>query len=163
MDGGDGDGDGDGGTDDPDAGTDGGDKLDPQSTACTGFPATITLGPSIQVDTFGAVLCFDAAADECRLTTNTYSDGMNPCPYGRNAASFFSDGSYHTLSVPSFMSTWEIASISHGTFDAHTVAALPQDEPITAIVKSGAAGPEYTVVFQFNGGKSFTLTSFEEN
>lgn len=156
MDGG-GDGDGDGGGD---AGTDGGNTQDTQSTPCSALPVTITLGETIQVNTTGAVLCVNLASDQCRLTTNTYSDGVNPCPEEDTVAVFMS-GATNVLSVPGYMGSWRIVWISHGTLDPQWVSSLPTGEPVTASLKPSDDGPEYALNFQFNGDNTFTLNTFK--
>jgi len=133
------------------------------STACGDFPATVTLGESIQLNTTGAILCFDPGTAACRLTTNTFSDGTNPCANSDIAALFFSSTGSNVLSTPSATgNVWHIVSISDGTLDANYVDDLTTSEVVTAVIEDVGASVQYTLVFVFNGGTSFTLTSFTQ-
>jgi hypothetical protein len=134
---------------------------DTQSTACSAFPETVTLGPTITVDTFGAVLCGTANTSTCRLTTNTYGDGTNPCEEADRVGTFLASESIHTLSL---QNTWHINSSTAGTIDSsndYYMSAIPTGTSVTAIIED-PDGDTYSLVFEFGTGQSFTITSFTE-
>ena len=148
-------------------GGDGGDGggLDPQSTACSAFPETVAMGPTIGLGQTGAVLCFSMDDDSCRLTTNTYSDGENPCPSESNLVAFYGVAAmseYHLFAgYPGFLDA-EVTSITAGAIDqdySHIVTEIPESTSVTAVIEAG--GRTFEVVFTFDGS-SLTVTSFEE-
>lgn len=139
--------------------------LDPQSTACADFPASVQLGPTIQLTTTGAILCFDPTTNECRLTTNTYSDGVNPCPGIANVTPphdvvrFFASASGNLVNMPE---GWTFVSTSAGTINAsfpNYLEAVPTGTAVHIVVAFPDSS-QYAIDFQFNGGSSFTLDSF---
>jgi hypothetical protein len=143
-------------------GSDGGNGLDPMSTACNDFPATVELGPTIGLGQTGAILCYHAATEACRLTTNTYSDGENPCPSGDDILFFSEAVANNSVNLPQ---GWEFVSASDGMLNQglnNFLNMVPEDTEITAVIKSPDA-VEYTVIFTFDGGGQFTITSFSPN
>jgi hypothetical protein len=142
--------------------------LDPQSTACADFPASVQLGPTIDATTTGAILCFDPTSNECRLTTNTYSDGVNPCPGLPNVSPphdvvrFFASASGNFVNMPE---GWTFVSTSAGTINAsfpNYLESVPTGTAVNVVVAFSDSS-QYAIDFQFNGGSSFTLDSFSEN
>ena len=139
---------------------------DPQSTACSAFPETVTLGETIQADTFGAVLCTPGTT-KCRLTTNTYSDGVNPCANADSAAMFFTSdpgmaGVEHRVTLNSM---WHVHSATAGTINSsfdYLLEGVPSGQAVTMVIRS-PDNTEYEVVFQFGSDKSFTITSVTTN
>lgn len=146
-------------------GAGGGGGLDPQSTACDDFPATVTMGETFVVDQVGAILCVSLTGDACRLTTNTYSDGVNPCPAEENLLGLYgdvSDGAYRvSAGFPGTLDA-EIVSISSGTIDEtfpYHATDIAEGTPVTAVIE--VEGRTFEVVFEFNDAE-LTLTSVEE-
>ncbi|MFN0252738.1 MAG: hypothetical protein ACKV2T_38040 [Kofleriaceae bacterium] len=136
-------------------GADGG--TDPQSTTCAALPVTVTLGPSIAAGTTGAVVCLEGT--NCRLTTNVYSDGTNPCAETNVAVRFFNMGTSNRIFPPG---TWTLVSSSSGTFNAQGISDIPSSTSTTAVLNRTSDNAQYTAVFTFNGGANFTLTSFAQ-
>lgn len=128
---------------------------------CESFPVTVTLGPTIVLNQTGAIVCLDM----CRITTNTYSDGDGACANADTGISFFYDSSSGGSYRAYLQSTWEFVSASAGTINqsfAYSLEAIPSGTAVTAVL--GAPGNvEYTVVFEFEGGSEFTITSFTQN
>lgn len=140
----------------------GGGTLDPQSTACVDFPATVTLGETIDPTTTGAILCYSESTESCRLTTNTYSDGTNPCPAVDSAAGFFAAAAGNRVQLPS---TWTIESSTAGTIDAtfpYYMTQVPTGQAVTTVIRS-PSNAAYTVVYSFDGAGQLTMTSFVAN
>jgi hypothetical protein len=147
------------------AGSGGSGGLDTQSTACADFPASVELGPTTDLTTTGAILCFDPPSNECRLTTNTYSDGVNPCPGIANASPphdvvrFFANASGNFVNMPE---GWTFVSASAGTINAsfqNYLEAVPTGTAVHIVVAFPDSS-QYAIDFQFDGGSSFTLDSF---
>jgi hypothetical protein len=134
----------------------GGSDLDELSTSCDDFPATVEMGPTIAVDTTGAVLC----ADVCRVTSNTYSDGINPCADEDFILGFFSSEGQNWVRV---IGALEIVSTSAGTLDPTFVDDVPAGEGVTVVIENTDTTAEYTVVFEFDESGELTVTSFSEN
>lgn len=143
-------------------GADGG--LDAMSTACSALPATIVMGPTNGLTTVGAVLCYSLDDAACRVTTNTYADGTNPCPNGERLLGFYSETDQVANRIhagdPEMVA--EIISLSSGTInqefpsDASGIAA---DTSVTTVIEVGQQS--FQVVFTFSGA-SLTVTSFNE-
>lgn len=129
--------------------------------ACENFPATVTLGPTIVLNQTGAIVCLDT----CRITTNTYSDGEGACADADTGIRFFYNsqdgGSYHA----SLLNTWAFVSATAGTINqsfTYVLESIPSGTAVTAVL-SAPGNVEYTVVFEFEGANTFTITSFEQN
>ena len=140
----------------------GGGSLDPQSTACVDFPATVTLGETIDPTTTGAILCYSESTESCRLTTNTYSDGTNPCPAADSVAGFFAAASGNRVQLPS---TWTIESSTAGTIDTtfpYYMTQVPTGQAVTTVIRS-PSNAAYTVDYSFDGAGQLTMTSFVAN
>jgi hypothetical protein len=134
---------------------------DPQSTACSAFPETVMLGETIALNTYGAVLCAATSPSACRLTTNTYSDGVNPCAQPDRIATFLASTADNSLQL---LSTWHITSTTAGTVTPaldYSMTAIPDSTSVTATIES-PDGDTYSLVFEFGAGRSFTITSFTE-
>lgn len=138
--------------------------LDAMSTACSALPATIVMGPTNGLTTVGAVLCYSLEDAACRVTTNTYSDGTNPCPNGERLLGFYSETDQVANRIhagdPEMVA--EIISLSSGTInqefpsDASGIAA---GTSVTTVIEVGQRS--FQVVFTFSGA-SLTVTSFNE-
>lgn len=138
--------------------------LDAMSTACSALPATIVMGPTNGLTTVGAVLCYSLEDAACRVTTNTYSDGTNPCPNGERLLGFYSETDQVANRIhagdPEMVA--EIISLSNGTInqefpsDASGIAA---GTSVTTVIEVGQQS--FQVVFTFSGA-SLTVTSFNE-
>jgi hypothetical protein len=138
-------------------------ELDEFSTYCEHFPETVTLGETIQPEVTGAVLCVNSDDDECRLTTNTYSDGTNPCSY-EDSLVFFGFDSDEDLGYARLPSDWEWTAVSAGAING-SFAYVIEDLPTATEITATATAPDdstYELVFQFAANGSFTITSFEE-
>jgi len=130
-----------------------------QSIACADLPASVTLGAALELNSFGAVLCAAATA-ECRLTTNTFSDGPNPCEFADNVGFFKELEGARSLMLNN---GWTIASATAGTIDGTETAltAIPVGTEITAVIVA-PDDAEYDVTFTFGAGQAFTLTAVTE-
>ncbi len=140
-------------------GSGGGEPIDPQSTACTEFPETVALGATIDPSINGAVLCYSEVSESCRLTTNTYSDGTNPCPTTDSIVGFFGGASDNYVRLPS---TWTIDTSTAGMIEPsfpYVLTLVPTGESVTMTITS-PIDATYTVVFSFETGGMFTMTSF---
>lgn len=134
---------------------------DTQSTACSEFPETVMLGESLQLNSYGAVLCEATDPNACRLTTNTFSDGTNPCANADTVAFFSTLDTDHTLQLNS---SWHINSTTAGTIDDqfdYVLTEIPVSTEITVVIEA-PGGTTYQMVFEFGAGREFTLTSFAE-
>ena len=141
-----------------------------QSTdvACDDFPATVELGDTYTDYSKGALLCFDddgSLAGACELTTTEKSgfcadsnqlhiqflecqDGVPQCP----------DGARDVWLKPT--SGMDYVNWSAGTPGLNGyLGGLPANEPITLEIQT--LNGMYTVVFEFDGQGSLTVTSFE--
>src|SRR5262249_50960096 len=126
---------------------------DPMSTQCAGFPENVMLGASLQPNSFGAGLCFQADG-EGRLPTHTFSDGTNPCDGPKRLINFGTLNSQNTADLPS---TWHWVSASAGTIDAtykYDLKSIPSGTSVTAVLESPGA-VQYTIVFQFGTAPNF--------
>jgi hypothetical protein len=132
---------------------------DPQSTACSAFPKTVTLGDTISLDDKGAVLCFNTTSKACRLTTNTYSDGTNPCP-NADTAVYFLYNSKTKKGIARLQNTWVWNSASAGTIseDKTSLNQIDEDAQITA--EAEHTGSKFNAAFSFDGENMFTIKSF---
>lgn len=154
---------GSGGSGGSSAGSGGSGGSDPQSTACSDFPAAVTLGESFVLDTYGAVVCTLEDEQTCRLTTNTYTDGTNPCATADTIVSFFTTepGTANVEHYVNANSTWHIVSTTAGTINTsfdYVLEDVPSGQSVTIVIRS-PGNDEYEVVFQFENDRSFTLTS----
>lgn len=134
----------------------GGNGLDELSTSCDDFPATIEMGPTVSLETSGAVLC----ADVCRVTSNAYSDGVNPCANEDRILGFYSSDAQNIISL---IDPLEFVSTSAGTLDPTYIDDVPTGEAVTVVIENTDTTAEYTVVFEFEGNGELTVTSFSEN
>jgi hypothetical protein len=134
----------------------GGNGLDELSTSCDDFPATIEMGPTITEGTTGAVLC----SDTCRVTSNSYGDGVNPCANEDRILGFYSSEAQNIISL---IDPHEFVSTSAGTLDPTYIDDVPTGEAVTVVIENTDTTAEYTVVFEFDGNGELTITSFSEN
>lgn len=129
--------------------------------SCENFPTTVTLGPTIALNQTGAIVCLDM----CRITTNTYSDGEGACANADTGIRFFYDSSNAGSYRANLLSTWAFTSATAGTINesfTYSLDAIPSGTEVTAVL-SAPGNVQYTVVFEFEGANTFTITSFEQN
>ncbi len=97
------------------------------------FPATVEMGPTVSEDTSGAVLC----ADVCRVTSNAYSDGVNPCANEDRILGFYSSDAQNIISL---IDPLEFVSTSAGTLDPTYIDDVPTGEAVTVVIENTRHG-----------------------